>query len=272
MQIVRFWTAMGPRYGLLDGDEVKELAASPFSAPGLKLAAARYNLSEVRLLPPAEPTKIVLGSRNYRTMLKNRGWQEPGEVMFGLKPLTSLAGPEDPILLPPNGKSYTFECELAVIIGRTCCEVDEADVDGVILGYSCLSDAQVFDIYERTGLTFHSKGYDSFTLVGPTIQTELEPTDVWIKSFINGRQTSNTHTSDMIYGARKLVSVLSYLMTLYPGDILATGNSGGKLPITVGDRIDVVIDGVGTLSNPVVARSYPADSAHVPNELYPSRP
>ncbi|MBI4191068.1 MAG: fumarylacetoacetate hydrolase family protein [Betaproteobacteria bacterium] len=262
MKIARFWTSRGPRYGIVRHDEVIELRASPFVNRDLDPWGPRYRLGELRLLAPTEPSKIILGSRNYRTMLKNRGWAEPGEVMFGLKPLGALAGPDEPILLPPGGGSYTFECELAVVIGRTCAEVSEADVDKYVLGYTCFNDSQVFDIYDKTTLTYHSKGYDSFAPVGPVIQTEMDPNDVRIKAYVNGRLSADTHTSDMIFNPAKLVSTVSHMMTLFPGDIIATGNSGGKLPIKPGDHIDIEIDHIGTLSNPVAARIYPKNAPH----------
>ena len=267
MKIARYWTTRGPRYGIVQQDEVMELRESPFVNPVLDPWGPRYRLDELRLLAPVEPTKVILGSRNYRTMLKNRGWAEPGEVMFGLKPMGALASPNDHILLPPGGGAYTFECELAVVIGRTCAEVSESEVDDYILGYTCFNDSQVFDIYERTGLTYQSKGYDSFAPIGPVIQTEMDPNDVWIKAFINGKLAANTHTSDMIFNPAKLVSTVSHMMTLYPGDVVATGNSGGKLPIKIGDQLDIDIDHIGRLSNAVAARTYPADAPHIGSEV-----
>ena len=262
MKIARFWTSRGARYGVVERDEVIELRESPFVNRDLDPWGPRYRLDELRLLAPVEPSKIILGSRNYRTMLKNRGWAEPGEVMFGLKPLGALAAPGEPILLPPGAVSYTFECELAVVIGRTCAEISEAEVGEYILGYTCFNDAQVFDLYDRTTLTFHSKGYDSFAPVGPVIQTGMDPNDVWIKAWINGKLEADTHTSDMIFNPAKLVSTVSHMMTLFPGDIIGTGNSGGKLPIKPGDQIDIAIDHIGTLSNPVAARIYPKNALH----------
>jgi len=264
VRIARFWTSRGARYGIVQLDEVIELRESPFVNHELDPWGPRYRLDELRLLAPVEPTKIILGSRNYRTMLRNRGWSEPGEVMFGLKPLGTLTDPGTPIYLPPGAESYTFECELAVVIGRTCAELSEAEVGRYILGYACFNDAQVLDLYEKTGLTFHTKGYDTFASVGPFIQTEMDPNDVRIKAYINGRLEADTHTSDMIFNPAKLVSTLSYMMTLYPGDVIATGNSGGKLPIKYGDQIDIEIDHIGRLSNPVAARIYPDDAPHEP--------
>ena len=262
MKIARFWTSRGPRYGIVEHDEVVELRESPFVSSNFDPWGPRYRLDEVRLLAPIEPTKIILGSRNYRTMLKDRGWAEPGEVMFGMKPLGALASPGEPILLPPGADAYTFECELGVVIGKTCAELSEEDVDEYVLGYTCFNDAQVLDLYEKTTLTFHTKGYDSFAPVGPFIQTEMDPNNVRIKAYINGKLAADTPTSDMIFSSAKLVSNVSHMMTLYPGDIIGTGNSGGKLPIKPGDRIDIEIDHIGTLSNPVASRIYPKDAPH----------
>ena len=256
MKIARFVTSQGIRYGVVKGKSVTELRSSPFSGEKLEPWGATHQLADVHLLAPTEPTKIVLMSKNYRGTVKKLGLDPSEEILLGMKPISAMCGPGDPIRLPVEGKIFCHESELAVIIGRPCRDVPQGKVLDYILGYTCFNDVTALDIMDRTLKTMHPKAYDSFAPTGPVIETELDIGNTGIRSFINGKLMLSSNTNDMIFPIPELVAYISRIMTLMPGDIIATGNSGGRQIITAGDTIDIEIENVGTLTNKAVPRTY----------------
>ena len=256
MKIARFVTSRGTRYGVVKGTSVTELRSSPFSGEKPDPWGPTHQLSDLRLIAPAEPTKIVLMSKNYRATVKKLGLQPSEEILLGMKPISAMVGPGDPIRLPAEAKEFCHESELAVIIGRPCRDIRREKVLDYILGYTCFNDVSALDIMDRTQKTMHPKAYDSFAPTGPLIETELDIDNTGIRSFINGELKVTANSGDMIFPIPELVSYISRIMTLMPGDIIATGNSGGRHIIKAGDKVDIEIENIGTLTNPVINRTY----------------
>jgi 2-keto-4-pentenoate hydratase/2-oxohepta-3-ene-1,7-dioic acid hydratase in catechol pathway len=256
MKIARFVTSQGTRYGVVNGNSVVELRSSPFTGEKPEPWGTKHQLADVRLLSPTEPTKIVLMSKNYRATVKKLGLQPSEEILLGMKPVSAMVGPGDAIRLPAEAKEFCHESELAVIIGRPCRDIPQNKIRDYILGYTCFNDVSALDIMERTQKTMHPKAYDSFAPTGPLIETDIDIDNTGIRSFINGELRVTANTSDMIFPIPELVSYISRIMTLMPGDIIATGNSGGRHMIKAGDTVDIEIENIGKLTNPVIPRTY----------------
>lgn len=253
MILARFTTYEGPRYGVVEGAEVIELRGSPFDGP-VEPWGPTYVLEDVRLLAPCTPSKVVLASTNYWEVLRLFDKPKPDEPILFLKPSTAVIGPGEPIRIPAGTERVTHEPELAVVIGKPCARVAPADVAAYILGYTCLNDLSARDIQDREVHMTRAKAFDSFCPIGPVIVTDLRVAGLGIRSFVNGELALETTTDDMVFGVEELVSFCSHCMTLLPGDVIATGASGVG-PARPGDFVEIEVDGIGRLGNPVVDRS-----------------
>jgi 2-keto-4-pentenoate hydratase/2-oxohepta-3-ene-1,7-dioic acid hydratase in catechol pathway len=243
-------------YGILENEVIREISGAPWNPPSPQPSSMSrtWRLSDVQLLTPVEPSKIVCVGRNYAAHAAELGNEVPKEPLIFLKPPSSLIGPGEPIVLPRVSRRVEHEGELALVIGRRCSQLRDCD-DAVtcIFGYACLNDVTARDI-QRLDVQFtRGKGFDTFCPVGPHIETHLDPSDVLVETYVNGERRQSGATSLMIYPCAFLVRWISRMMTLNPGDIIATGTPAGVGPIVPGDVVEVRIAGIGMLRNPVHA-------------------
>ena len=238
MQIVRFRIEGKTRYGVLDGAVVVEYAGTPWSL--FRRGRRRYPLRQVVLLAPVLPSKIVGVGPNQRDPL----------VFF--KPISALVGPDDPIVAPPASAHVECEAALAAVIKRRCRNVPAARAREYVLGYAGLNDVTARDIQARDGDCTRAKAYDTFCPVGPCIATDLDPHTATIETWVNGALRGAASTKDLVFGVEDVLARVSEIMTLLPGDVVATGAPGASGPVDVGDRVEIRIEGVGALKNTVV--------------------
>jgi 2-keto-4-pentenoate hydratase/2-oxohepta-3-ene-1,7-dioic acid hydratase in catechol pathway len=250
MKVVRFSAAGKTAYGLLDGEAVRALAGSPFR--DLRTTSHEYHPGEVRLLAPCRPSKVVALGVNYRSHGEEMSHRIPAEPLLFIKPATAVIGPEDDIVYPETSERVDYEGELGVVIGKRARNVTETAAREYILGYTCCNDVTARDIQARDKQWTRSKGFDTFAPLGPCVETELDPDNLRLETRLNGEVKQNTGTGDLIFGADELVSFISRVMTLLPGDVIATGTPSGVGPMQPGDTVEVTINGIGTLRNKVV--------------------
>ena len=249
MRLVRFRHDAGIRTGVLEADAIRVLSGTFFENP--VPTGEEVGVSEVRLLAPVIPSKVVAVGRNYVAHAEELGNEVPEEPLIFLKPSTSVIGPGDPIPLPPQSRRVDHEAELAVVIGRICRGVTEEDAPKFVLGYTCGNDVTARDLQERDDQWTRAKGFDGFCPLGPWVETELDPTDLEVTCRVNGEVRQAGRTSAMAFLPAALVSYVSQVMTLLPGDIILTGTPSGIGPVSAGDRVEVEVEGIGVLANPV---------------------
>ena len=196
-----------------------------------------------------QPTKIVLVGLNYKDHAKELKMPLPHEPILFLKPPTTLIGPEEHIVYPSQSTRVDYEAELAVIIKDRCKDLEPDEVMEHVEGFTCLNDVTARDIQKRDGQWTRAKSFDTFCPIGPYIVANIDPNKVTIQSFLNGRLKQDSNTSNFIFPVEVLVSFISSVMTLLPGDIIATGTPGGIGAMQRGDIIEIVIEGIGTLRN-----------------------
>jgi 2-keto-4-pentenoate hydratase/2-oxohepta-3-ene-1,7-dioic acid hydratase in catechol pathway len=212
-------------------------------------------LDDVRLLAPVLPSKLVCVGKNYAAHAAEFGMEVPEEPLLFLKPSTAVIGPHDPIRLLPISRRVDYEGELAVVIGRIARGVRTEDAAKYILGYTCANDVTLRDLQETDDQWARAKGFDGSCPLGPWIETDLDPTDVRVETRLNGEIRQAAQTSDMVFGVATLVEFITSFMTLLPGDVILTGTPEGVGKLAHGDVVEIEVDGVGTLSNPVEASS-----------------
>lgn len=215
-------------------------------------------LTAVRLLPTVTPTKVVCAAVNYRSHAEEVGREIPDEPVLFLKPPSAVIPAGQPIVVPRDAGRVDYEAELAVVIGRTCRRVAPDKAAGHIFGYCCANDVTARELQKKDGLFGRAKGFDTFAPMGPWIETEVADTGaLGVRTLVNGEVRQQGNTADMIFPVFELVSFVSRVMTLLPGDVILTGTPPGIGPIVPGDEVRVEIDGVGVLINPVVAEDEP---------------
>ena len=220
--------------------------------PGGPFTRTKVLLSEVKLLPPARPTKIVCVGRNYRKHAEEMGEEVPPEPGLFLKAPNALATPGAAIPYPSFTKSFHYEGELAVVISRRMRRVPEDKALSYVLGYTCALDLTARDVQKTDLQWIRAKSADGFCPLGPWIETELDPSDLALRTFVNGEIRQNSRTSMMIFSIPFLLSYISRFMTLEPGDVLLTGTPEGVGELRVGDEVAVEIEGIGRLSVHIV--------------------
>jgi 2-keto-4-pentenoate hydratase/2-oxohepta-3-ene-1,7-dioic acid hydratase in catechol pathway len=241
-----------PRFGLIESENVIEMVGSPWGQ--WTRSAHSSLLADVRLLAPVEPSKIVCVGRNYAAHAAELGNEVPKEPLIFLKPSTSVIGPEEPIVLTRFSQRVEHEGELALVIGRRCSQLhDSDDALSFLLGYTCLNDVSARDVQQSDVQFTRAKGFDTFCPVGPYIETDLDPSSLLVETRVNGALRQSGKTSLMIYPVAFLVRWISRMMTLLPGDLIATGTPAGVGPLVVGDIVEVGASGIGVLRNPVHA-------------------
>jgi len=239
-----------PAYGLLEHGVVREITGVPWE-PWTEGPTKRA-LEDVRLLTPCEPGKILCIGRNYAAHAAELGNPMPQEPMLFMKPSSSMIGPGEAIVLPEYSNRVEHEGELAAVIGKKCAHLsDDANALQYVFGYTCLNDVTARDL-QKTDVQFtRAKGFDTFCPVGPCIETELDPRNVLVECRVNGQVRQSGNTSLMAYPVDFLVRWISRMMTLFPGDLLATGTPAGVGLLVPGDAVEVSAAGVGVLRNPV---------------------
>lgn len=236
----------------LEGLTVAEIEGHPFGQ--LRFTGQRWALPDVRLLSPILPSKVVCVGRNYPEHAAEHGSQPPREPMLFLKPSTAVIGPQDAIRLPPQSKQVEHEAELAVVIGPPGARrADQAAARQAIFGWTCANDVTARDLQRADGQWTRGKGFDSFCPLGPWIVTGDELGDREVRCEVNEEVRQLGRTSEMVFDPVTLVSYISHVMTLLPGDVVLTGTPAGVAPLTAGDTVVVRVEGVGELVNPVVA-------------------
>lgn len=241
-----------PLYGLLEGVQLREISGPPWSP--WSQGSRSWPIGSVRLLAPVDPGKIVCVGRNYAAHAAEFGNEVPKEPLIFLKPPSSIIGQGEPIIIPPQSQRVEHEGELALVVGRRCSHLkDTDDALANLLGYTCLNDVTARDVQRNDVQFTRAKGFDTFCPVGPHIETQLDPADVLVETHVNGALRQSGRTSLMVYSVAFLVRWISHMMTLFPGDLIATGTPAGVGPLVAGDVVEVSVSGVGVLRNPVQA-------------------
>lgn len=249
MRIMRVRTPDGEVvYGRAEGGLLLVHRGDPYGdfAP----TGRSWALAEVAVLAPVEPSKIVVVGRNY----PRPGEPAPtGEPLILLKAPTSVIGPGAPIVYPPDSQHVKLEAELAVVIGKAARHVSADEALSYVLGYTAANDLGAVDLQERDGQWVRGKSYDTFCPLGPAVVTGIDPSDLLITCRVNGRECQRASTAEMFHSVAHLVAFSSRVMTLLPGDVMVTGTPPGAIEVVPGDRVEIEIEGIGILDNPVVA-------------------
>jgi 2-keto-4-pentenoate hydratase/2-oxohepta-3-ene-1,7-dioic acid hydratase in catechol pathway len=239
------------RNGIIEGNEVREIHGEFWGKH--ETAGPSWPLNSVKLLPPCTPSKIVCVGRNYAEHAKELANEVPKEPLLFFKPLSSVIGPDEPIVLPRLSQRVEYEGELAVVVGRRFRNLrNDEDIFAYILGYTCLNDVTARDLQRKDGQFTRGKGFDTFCPFGPVIETSLDLASATVETFVNGTRKQFGHTSEMIFSLDVIIRYIAQVMTLEPGDVIATGTPSGVGPLAVGDVIEVSVSGVGTLRNFVI--------------------
>ncbi|MGM0465113.1 MAG: fumarylacetoacetate hydrolase family protein [Acidobacteriota bacterium] len=251
MKIYRFKHNKTIRYGLLEEDRLIPLQRSVLG--NLREKKQKIPIGDVIILPPVLPTKIVGIGRNYKEHADERGQRVPERPLIFLKPPSAVIGTNDIIIYPDDTKRLDYEGELALVVGKKVWKLEkDAPVKDFILGYTCLNDVTARDLQDKDGQWTRAKSFDTFAPIGPCIAMDLDPSRLKVKTFLNGKLRQSGNTANMIFPVPELIRYVSQIMTLMPGDIITTGTPSGVGPMFPGDRVDVQIDGIGTLSNTVM--------------------
>ncbi len=208
-----------------------------------------YSMNEVNILPPVQPTKVVCVGLNYRDHAEELNMDLPEEPILFLKPPTTVIGHEDRIIYPPQSHQVDYEAELAVVIGLEARFVSQEDAFDYIAGYTSLNDVTARDLQQKDGQWTRAKSFDTFCPLGPWMETEMDPSNQNISLKLNDKIKQNSNTKNMIFPVDELVEYISHIMTLNPGDIIATGTPPGVGAMQVGDVVGVEVEGIGILKN-----------------------
>ncbi len=247
MKIARFSHREAIRYGIVDGDDLVELAGDPLFA-GFETTGERIPLAEVALLAPVIPrSKVVCVGKNYLAHAEEMGGEAPEAPLLFLKPNTSVIGPGDVIVRPTQSQRTEYEGELAVVIGRIAKNVAVEDAPGYVFGYTVAIDATARDIQYADGQWTRGKGFDTFCPLGPVIETELDIAAERVTTRLNGEVKQDAPLTEMIHSVPEIVAYASEAFTLLPGDVILTGTPAGVGPFVAGDALEVEVGGIGTL-------------------------
>ena len=249
MKIARFSHQDTIRFGILDGTELVVLAGDPLFA-GFDTTGERVSLADVALLAPVIPrSKVVCVGRNYRDHAAELGNEVPKQPLLFLKPNTSVIGPGDTIVRPPQTQDTQWEGELAVVIGQIAKNVSAADALNYVFGYTIANDVTARDLQKPDGQWARAKGFDTFCPLGPAIETDFDPAQGEVITRLNGEEKQRAPFTDMIFDIPFLIEYISAAFTLLPGDVILTGTPAGVGPFQAGDVIEVEIPGLGILRN-----------------------
>ncbi|QSB13601.1 fumarylacetoacetate hydrolase family protein [Natronosporangium hydrolyticum] len=259
MRIARFAHPGGMSFGVVEGEAeagaagltVAQIEGHPFGQ--LRFTEQRWALADVRLLSPILPSKVVCVGRNYRDHAAEHAAEVPAEPLLFLKPSTSVIGPQDAIRLPPQSVQVEHEAEVAVVIGPPGARrVDRAGAERAIFGWTCANDVTARDLQRMDGQWTRAKGFDSFCPLGPWIVTGEDLADREVRCEVDEEVRQLGRTSEMVFDPATLVSYVSHVMTLLPGDVVLTGTPAGVGPLAAGETVTVRVAGMGELANPVL--------------------
>ncbi|MFC1971671.1 fumarylacetoacetate hydrolase family protein [Chloroflexota bacterium] len=257
MQIVRISVHGKSKYGVLEGKIVQGYRGNPFAQSRGRTTSfspdgTKYKLDEVKFLAPCVPSKIIGVGLNYRSHIAEINRPIPSLPKIFLKPPTSIIGPDDKIILPTLTKRVDYEGELGVVIGKKARNIPEDQAKEYVLGYTCINDVSERPSQEEDGQWTRAKGYDTFAPMGPGINTGIDGDNLKLETYLNGELRQSASTSDLVFGVSKIVSFISGVMTLLPGDVIATGTTSGIGQMKPGDVVEIKIENIGTLKNTVV--------------------
>jgi len=248
---IRFLHDETERFGTLEGDEINVHEGDMFDEP--RPAGLSVPLQDVTLLTPTRPTKMIGLWNNFHAAAEKNGWEIPENPLYFIKPPSCYLASGATIRRPPSYEGrVVYEGELGIVIGRSCTAVAEDEAADCIFGYTCINDVTALQILNQDpafAQWTRAKSFDTFGPFGPVVATDVDPAELTVRTLLNGRERQNYPVSDMIFPPQALVSRISHDMSLHPGDIIACGTSLGVLPMKPGSTVDIVIDGVGTLSN-----------------------
>ena len=251
MRIIRYrYRQDPPRYGWVLNDLVGPIEGSIFE--NFRRMEASLPLNQVRLLPPVEPSKIICIGRNYVAHAKEQNVEVPEVPLLFLKPPSSLIGPGAKTILPPQSSQVEHEAELVVVIGRQGRWIQPDDAPLHILGYTVGNDVTARDLQRKDGQWTRGKGFDTFCPLGPWIETEFTDADAIVTCHVNDEMRQMASTRDMVFTVKQLIAYISSVMTLMPGDLIFTGTPAGIGPLQDGDIVTVAVEGIGSLTNPVI--------------------
>ncbi len=251
MKIYRFRFRRRVLTGVLKEEFLFPVVGSVFR--DFRIADSPIPMADVKLLAPVVPSKIVAVGRNYRDHARELGNEVPAEPLIFLKPPTAVIGPLDPIVYPAASSRVDYEGELAVVIKSRARRLgDDEDVRPYVLGCTIINDVTARDIQKAEVQFTRAKGFDTFAPLGPCVATDVDPSALHVKTFLNGKLRQDGNTSQLMFPVPALLRFISRVMTLNPGDVIATGTPAGVGPMEPGDRVDVQVEGIGTLSNVVV--------------------
>ncbi len=254
MRICRFTSGDDPMFGLVDGagEKIAEISGDPLYTK-IELTGQTHLVDDVRLLAPVIPRSKVMGiGKNYADHAAEMGGEvSPVPVIF-LIPNTAVVGPGDPVVIPTLTTEVSYEAELAVVIGRVCKDVAAADAGSTIFGYTVANDVTARDLQGTDGQWARAKGMDTFCPLGPWIESDLDVSDLRVSCRLDGVLVQDGSTAEMVHGVASLIETLSAAFTLLPGDVILTGTPAGVGTVAAGQRVEVAIEGIGSMSNPFV--------------------
>lgn len=254
MRICRYTDGEDPYFGLVDGagEKIAQISGDPLYTR-IELTGVTTTVDRVRLLAPVIPRSKVIGiGRNYAAHAQEMGAEPPKEPMMFLIPNTAVIGPDDPVVMPPQSERVDYEGEVAVVIGRMCRDVSPEEAAKSIFGYTCANDVTARDLQKSDGQWARAKGFDTFCPIGPWIETDLDLSDLRVRTRLDGETVQDGTTADMIHDVPTLISYASQTFTLLPGDVILTGTPEGIGPVQPGQRVEVEVQDIGTLANPYV--------------------
>ncbi len=252
MQYVRVSYRGQSAWGILEPASVRLLSRAPYL--GGEPAGTIVPLADYQLLAPCEPSKIVAVGKNYYDHIREFDNAVPDTPILFIKPSTSVLAPGQPIILPEHNLSrqVDYEGELALVIGKTAHHIRAEDAAAYICGYTCLNDVTARDLQKKDGQWTRAKGFDTFAPIGPALATDLDLASLTITTRLNDHIVQHAPISDLIWSVSELLAFITRVMTLLPGDVVTTGTPAGVGPLKAGDVVSVKINGIGTLSNPVI--------------------
>ncbi|AIS30950.1 fumarylacetoacetate hydrolase family protein [Methanobacterium formicicum] len=255
MRLIRFKTGTEEKNGVVVNGGLVEIPHSLLEASQAPFGDLErkefYSLDDVNILPPVQPSKVVCVGLNYRDHAQELNMDLPEEPILFIKPPTTVIGPDNPIIYPPQCHQLDYEAELAVVIGRETRFTSKNDARDHIAGYTILNDVTARDLQRKDGQWTRAKSFDTFCPIGPWIETDMDPSHQDISLKLNGEVKQNSNTENMIFSVEELVEFISHIMTLNQGDIIATGTPPGVGSMNVEDIVEVKIEGIGTLSNKI---------------------
>jgi 2-keto-4-pentenoate hydratase/2-oxohepta-3-ene-1,7-dioic acid hydratase in catechol pathway len=255
MRLIRFKTGTEEKNGVVVNGGLVEIPHSLLEASQAPFDDLErkdfYSLDEVNILPPVQPSKVVCVGLNYRDHAQELNMDLPEEPILFIKPPTTVIGPDTPIIYPPQCHQLDYEAELAVVIGRETRFTSKNDAQDHIAGYTILNDVTARDLQRKDGQWTRAKSFDTFCPIGPWIETDMDPSHQDISLELNGELKQNSNTENMIFSVEELIEFISHIMTLNQGDVIATGTPPGVGSMNVDDRVEVKIEGIGTLTNKI---------------------